>query len=190
MWDLGFPFDVVRLAPVKRKTDGVSVARGCHMAIAPRPAKLRPVRSDCQRAKSQQTQRQKKRKSASIHMVQSFAESEERAFVVFHDRRVMCQLRQVNDARFSSEDPKRIRGLPGFNAITPRSTSLILAVKACVMNRKKTHPNSTRSVTSGALRVLSACLRHVASNPALQSLGAASRRTEGIVPQIEGGFQK
>lgn len=160
------------------------------MAIAPRPAKLRPVRSDCQRAKSQQTQRQKKRKSASVHMVQSFAECEERAFVVFHDRRVMCQLRQVNDARFCSEDPKRIRGLPGFDAITPRSTSLILAVKACVMDRKKTHPNSTRSVTSGALRVLSACLRHVASNPALQSLGCCFETIRGNSASNRGRVSK
>ena len=64
--NLRFPFDVVRLAPVQREADGFGVARGRDMAIAPRPAELRPVRSCCRPAKGQQNQRQEGKKSAGL----------------------------------------------------------------------------------------------------------------------------
>src|SRR5438132_45462 len=54
--DFRFPFDVVRLAPVKRKAAELGVTWSRDMAITPWPAEFRPVRSRCRPAEGQQNE--------------------------------------------------------------------------------------------------------------------------------------
>ena len=54
--DLGFPFDVVGLAPAKRKADRFPVTPGRDMPIAGGPPELGPIRAPRHSVKSQQNQ--------------------------------------------------------------------------------------------------------------------------------------
>ena len=56
MRNLRFPFNVVRLAPVKGKADEIGIAWLGQMAITARPAELRPVRL-CSQREGYQNQR-------------------------------------------------------------------------------------------------------------------------------------
>src|SRR5580658_2433243 len=56
IWYLGFPFDVFRFAPMEWKADEVGVSGRRDMAITPRPAKFRPVRSSSGRATGERDQ--------------------------------------------------------------------------------------------------------------------------------------
>src|ERR1035441_1577015 len=94
---LGFPSDVISLAPVQRESNEFGVPRRRGAAIAPRPAEFRPIRPCCGCAQGEQRQRQEGEQSALVAVGERFAGGGERAFVAIHARNVNSQTSQGKD---------------------------------------------------------------------------------------------